>query len=280
MHDRIVSIVFRYLLFNAALSLASASADIAEIDPESSHNCSLVPNLTSSSSSCDIINTTMTEESTFPEWSWDHVRPWVAIRRTSPRVCTFCLRCISKVSCSYMYFCSLSFLHIVGADDYSDAQIRALAKQDIVMLEKMNGHKTHGSIEKGTLVAAKRIKAINPKVKVLFYLNSMCHYGGYDANETWNDDWKMMNKTGDAPFKWRDRLLSYDHTNPDFVKWWIQRALDMLEHDEIDGIFIDAIVKAEARWLHVKQSKAYWKTAMELKSKLPEGKILIGNALR
>ena len=97
MHDRIVSIVFGYLLFNAALTLAIASADIAEIDSESPHNCSLVPTQTSPSSCDSIINTTMTEESTFPEWSWDHVRPWVAIRRTSPRVCTLCLHCISKV---------------------------------------------------------------------------------------------------------------------------------------------------------------------------------------
>ncbi len=53
----------------------------------------------------------------FPEWSWDRVRTYVAIRR---------------------------------GDDYSDEQIRALAAQDVVMLEKMNGHETHGSVEKGT----------------------------------------------------------------------------------------------------------------------------------
>ena len=32
------------------------------------------------------------------------------------------------------------------------------------MLEKMNGHETYGSIEEGTLQAARRIKTVNPKV--------------------------------------------------------------------------------------------------------------------
>ena len=58
-------------------------------------------------------------------------------------------------------------------DAFSNEQIRALATQDIVMLEKTTGQKTYGSIEKGSLEAAKRIKKINPKVKILFYLNSM-----------------------------------------------------------------------------------------------------------
>ena len=73
----------------------------------------------------------------YPEWSWDNVRTYVAIRR---------------------------------GDKYSDDQIRALAAQDVVMLEKMNGHESYGSVEKGTLEAAKRIKGVNSKVTILFYL--------------------------------------------------------------------------------------------------------------
>ena len=76
----------------------------------------------------------------YPDWSWDHVRTYVAVRR---------------------------------GDEYSDAQIQSLAKQDIVMLEKSNGHETYGDVETGTLQAAKRIKKINVRVKILFYLNAM-----------------------------------------------------------------------------------------------------------
>ena len=71
------------------------------------------------------------DEDFFPDWSWNHVRTWVAIRRGT---------------------------------EYSNEQIRELAGHDVVMLEKMNGHETYGSIERGALEAAKRIKRINPKV--------------------------------------------------------------------------------------------------------------------
>lgn len=184
----------------------------------------------------------------YPEWSWDHVRTYVAVRRK---------------------------------DAFSDEQIRALASQDIVMLEKMTGHETYGSIEKGSLEAAKRIKKINPKVKILFYLNAMVHYGGYDANKDWKEEWAMWNRKQRKQFKWRNKFLSYNHKNVEFREWWIKRGLDMVAHDEIDGIFIDGICKAELRWIPVKNHKLYYmQTAKELRNRLPEGKILIGNALR
>ena len=192
----------------------------------------------------------------FPEWSWDRVRTYVAIRR---------------------------------GDDYSDEQIRALAAQDVVMLEKMNGHQTHGSVEKGTLEAARRIKVINPKVKILFYLNSMLHYGGYDANKDFKEEWALHNpKRNNEPYKWREKILSYDHTNLEFREWWIQRGVDMLCHDEIDGIFIDAICKTHhaslqrmkgKKWVE-KHGAAYLATAKQLRERLPPGKILIGNVIR
>ena len=192
----------------------------------------------------------------YPEWSWDRVRTYVAIRRS---------------------------------DDYSEEQILALAEQDVVMLEKYNGHETHGSVEMGTLVAARRIKAVNAKVKIFFYLNCMVHYGGYKANEDFKDEWLLLNpKRNNTPYKWRDRLLSYDHTNLEFREWWIQRGLDMLAHEEIDGIFIDAIMKVQSYALGLVKGEAwidqhgaaYLETARQLRERLPSGKILIGNVLR
>jgi hypothetical protein len=195
-------------------------------------------------------------EDKYPDWSWERVRTYVAIRR---------------------------------GDDYSDEQIRELASQDVVMLEKMNGHETHGSVENGTLVAAKRIKAVNGKVKILFYLNAMLHYGGYNANIHFKEEWALHDPNGDnGPFKWRGKTLSYDHTNSEFQEWWIQRGLDMLAHDEIDGIFIDAICKTHhpslrrmmgVSWVE-QHCVAYRATAKQLRERLPRGKILIGNVLR
>ena len=96
----------------------------------------------------------------FPEWNWDRVRTWVSTRR---------------------------------ADEYSNEQIRELAGHDVVMLEKMNGHVAHGCIENGSLQAAKRIKARNPRTLILFYLNTMVHYGNYyRANQNWKPEVSLL----------------------------------------------------------------------------------------
>jgi hypothetical protein len=187
----------------------------------------------------------------FPEWSFDHVRPWVPIRRD---------------------------------DEYSDDQIVQIAGHDIVMLEKSNGFRTHGSVEAGTLAAAKRIKSVNPKIKVLFYLNAMIHYPHYEADATFKkDEWAMRDPKTNEIYTWNKRWVSYDHRNVDFREWWIARALNMLQHDEIDGIFIDAIIKTAviSRNIDVpNHDEAYLETARDLRARLPEGKLLIGNALR
>ena len=88
-------------------------------------------------------------------------------------------------------------------------------------------------------------------------------------------------KNNNKRLLWRDKWLSYDHTNAEFREWWIQRALDMLAHDEIDGIFVDGLCKVERSFLPVKNhGKAYLLTAKELRERLPPGKILIGNTIR
>ncbi|KAL3786152.1 hypothetical protein HJC23_010726 [Cyclotella cryptica] len=187
----------------------------------------------------------------FPEWNFDHVRPWVPLRRD---------------------------------DAYDNDQILQVAGHDLVMLEKANGFRTHGSVESGAFEAAKRIKNINPKVKVLFYLNAMIHYPHYEADLTFKkDQWAMRDPKTNDFYLWNKRFVSYDHRNLEFREWWITRALDMLQHDEIDGIFIDAIIKTAAVSNSIDapdHDKAYIETANDLRARLPEGKLLIGNALR
>jgi hypothetical protein len=117
----------------------------------------------------------------------------------------------------------------------------------------------------------------------------MLHYEGYDANEDFKEEWALHNpKRNNEPYYWRDKILSYDHTNLEFREWWIQRGVDMLGHDEIDGIFIDAICKTHHpslqrmkgnKWVE-EHGAAYLATARQLRERLPLGKILIGNVIR
>jgi hypothetical protein len=187
-------------------------------------------------------------QNAYPDWSWDHVRPWVILRRDNA---------------------------------YDDDQIRQIAGHDIFVLEKMTGWKSHGSNEAGSLGAARRVKEINPRIKTLFYLNAMIHYPGYSANDSYNqNEWATKNQQNEI-FLFKNRYLWYNHSNLEFREWWIKRALDMVAHDEIDGIFIDAIMKTSIRHLGCPDNaEAYFETASELRRRLPEGKLLIGNAVR
>ena len=138
--------------------------------------------------------------------------------------------------------------------------------------------------EKDTLEVARRLKANNPKVKVLAYLSAMEHNGakwGEDpTNGQFNQNWAMT-KRGDPLWQGR-KHLTYNHKNLNFREWWIRRALDMASHDEIDGLFIDDIDKVNHYQLPNLRGheKAYLATASELRKRLPGEKILIGNALK
>lgn len=117
----------------------SVPDDVDEVDEDEVDN-SVEDNADDITNDQQCEDDTTTTKSNYPEWSWDSVRTYVSIRRS---------------------------------DKYSDDQIKALAANDIVMLEKTTGVDVYGSVEKGTLEAAKRIKAVNGKCKILFYLNAM-----------------------------------------------------------------------------------------------------------
>ena len=88
------------------------------------------------------------------------------------------------------------------------------------------------------------------KCVIIFYLNAMVHYGSYSANKDWNPDWAARNRRNGELIRWTaGNRPSYDHTNKEFREWWIKRGLDAVSNDEIDGLFIDGIVKTSVGYL-------------------------------
>ncbi len=174
---------------------------------------------------------------------------------------------------------------------YTDKMIEKLAAHQVVMLEKANGHETYGSIEAGTLAAAERIKQINPRCKTLFYWNACIRFSPYEANAEFDAreaDWAMHRKDTGEVVKFRDYLRYYNLAVPDMREWWVQTALGMLDQKAIDGVFIDAIMQIglagytlNNRMVHApEKAKGYWLMAEDLRRRMPEDKLLIGNALR
>jgi len=145
----------------------------------------------------------------FPEFSWDRIPRTMLVRH--------------------------------GGAGYTDDQIKAMARSyDIIVLEKANGAFS------GYQLTASRLKAENPKIKVLFYWNSELFFGHYGVD----------NLVDSRPDFFREQTVrnrkQYRRENPDFIKWWSGVAHKMmglvpgktstgfnLQPSAIDGVFVD-----------------------------------------
>ena len=129
----------------------------------------------------------------------------------------------------------------------SDSELRFVARlSDFVCLEKGHGRGRFGSTEKGIAFDAERLKALNPKMKVLFYWNTFLNYPLYDACETVanHPQWVFRDKKGNPIYKVRT-LEQYNLLNPEFRRWWASIAGRAVTEYGCDGIFMDAVNQAK-----------------------------------
>ncbi len=136
------------------------------------------------------------------------------------------------------------YVHIRKDTAFTDEEIRYLATFPLITFEKATGHKDSGSVEAGTLKAARAVKAINPDTKILYYRNVIVHYGGYAANELLKSipGAFLVGRDGNDRLI-RNRLQAYDLTNKTLRDWWIDAARAVCSDPAIDGIFLDGVVK-------------------------------------
>lgn len=129
----------------------------------------------------------------------------------------------------------------------TEEELKFVARtSNFVCFEKAHGISQFGSTEKGTANDAKRLKALNPKMKVLFYWNSFLNYRMYDACKEIRQrpDWIFRDKQGKPIYK-AGNLEQYNLLNPDFRKWWASIAGKAISEFGCDGIFMDAVNQAK-----------------------------------
>ena len=136
------------------------------------------------------------------------------------------------------------YVHIRKDTAFTHEEIRYLATFPLITFEKATGHKDSGSVEAGTLKAARAVKAINPATKILYYRNVIVHYGGYAANATLKDipGAFLVGRDGNDKLI-RNRIQAYDLSNKALRDWWIDAANQVCSDPAIDGIFLDGVVK-------------------------------------
>ena len=182
------------------------------------------------------------------------------------------------------------YMHMRKATSFTQEELNYLAGFPLITLEKTTGSRTYGSSEDGSREAAKAIKAINPKARVLYYRNVMCNYGTYKVNEGLKDipDAFLVARNGNTKLHRGVREV-YDLSNPALRKWWVDHCVDMAQYDEIDGIFLDGNIKAlEPAFLgrelgaERKQEVAegYAVMMQDLRNRMPSDKLLVANIIR
>jgi len=152
-------------------------------------------------------------DSGMPEFSWDRIQRAMFIRHSSA--------------------------------GYTNAQIKRMAETyQLIVLEKANG--AIAGIQK----TARRLKTVNPDIKILYYWNSRIYFGHDNIDTTILDRWDDFI---DPDYIIRDRLNTYNRENPDFLDWWtgvVFKAVGLesgMAHDGVtplqpsylDGAFID-----------------------------------------
>ncbi|TWU44383.1 hypothetical protein Q31b_19190 [Novipirellula aureliae] len=148
----------------------------------------------------------------------------------------------------------------------------------IFTVEKRHAYAEYGpkpNTEAATIGTAKKLKAINPDMKVLLYWNAVMNYDAfYESNQEFNQhpEWVHRIWTVGSGTKYE----IYDLNNPNCRKWWVDSIADCIQRGDLDGVFIDAVPKADVSGL----MDGLCKALDELRAKIGDEKIVLYNGYR
>ncbi len=191
---------------------------------------------------------------------------------------------------AFSWDCVPLYVHIRKNTAFTDEEIKYLATFPLITFEKATGHTDSGSVEAGTLKAARAVKAINPDTKILYYRNVIVHYGSYAANSSIENIPGAFLVGRDSNDKLiRNRLQAYDLSNKALRDWWIDAVEDVCSDPSVDGVFLDGVVKVlEPVFLKgviTKEKKAaelagYVTMMTDTRKRLGPQKLMLANILR
>ena len=164
--------------------------------------------------------------------------------------------------------------------------INQLAKFDFVIINKSDDLFVDGD---ANYAIANKIKAINPKVKVLQYLNITDVWGGQKTFKTWASAHPgaiLTDGSGNPihPYakQYGNKRYMMDSTNLDWQNYFAQRV-EKITDQGMDGVFIDNIWRSNYQNLNISKAKFSqlrqgWELMIQ-KSRALIGsqKIIIGN---
>jgi hypothetical protein len=184
------------------------------------------------------------------------------------------------------------YMHVWKQTSYTDDEIKFLAKFPLITLEKAQGQR-EGTVQEGTLKAARAIKEVNPKTRILYYKNIVIDWkSGVSKQLKLIPDgylqapdglYPVVNKNSNAKF--------FDISKEEIRQWWIKDAKSLLTDPSIDGVFIDANIKvligsyfANGKKLGNEKAEelidGYHKLLTGINSEFRDDNIILANILR
>ncbi|GAA3651531.1 putative glycoside hydrolase [Flavivirga jejuensis] len=119
---------------------------------------------------------------------------------------------------------------------------------NFIVLEKGHGLPQYKNTETGIEETAKKLKKLNPNIKVIFYWNAFLDYPMYEAHNVYENHPEWWLKTKDDAYDLKNgNIRRYDLSNPEVRKWWIETAKKEILNGSTDGVFMDAFIQVASK---------------------------------
>jgi len=151
-----------------------------------------------------------------------------------------------------MVFMQVCNDHGTEAVPWDTATLEILAKHPMVCFEKCQGIYTPGYEEQKVVAARKALKAINPKISCIQYLNSELSFTGYQLDDSLkaNTYW-LKDIHGKPVYQWgpsfgcknhqcpKEGLLLPDYSVPEAATFYFSSCANITKSPYVDGCNID-----------------------------------------
>lgn len=184
------------------------------------------------------------------------------------------------------------YMHVWKRTSYTKAEIDYLAKYPLITFEKAQGTQ-HATVQEGTIEAARAVKKINPKTKILYYKNIVIDWNSGASEELKNiPNGYLQDSNGVYPVvNNNSKAKFFDISKKEIQQWWLKDAEAMLDDPSIDGLFIDANIKVLVKGYFANGKKlgkdkaenlitGYHELLTSINTEFSQKNLIIGNILR
>lgn len=136
------------------------------------------------------------------------------------------------------------FLSIRNTEELTDAQVRHVADSfPILTLCKHQPARRDETVEDALLRMGRRVKAVNPDIKLLYYWNTTLAMDGSAALRDYaaHPEWGLLGARQERLKVGKFELM--DPSNGGMREWWSDAAARAVRDGTYDGVFADAVCK-------------------------------------